>query len=233
MRGIVGEVAGLLGVALRSWLCTLLLMLLLGVVLAGASYYLLAGLHWAYAGIAAAVALIECVVVGVVLATKRAIAAALLDGLRRLQLGRATLRLVFGRLLGVSAEQEHGERGGWVVRTVERLPLAQAEKSLDDAVCGIVNAPDTGGGPTSWLRRRIQNRLVGSVQKYTLAHFRDEDARHGGVDLAKVGTDLGERIDGLLVGKLRGSVNLWTAAVLIGLPTQILVTVYIVLALLK
>ncbi|HEY7315441.1 MAG TPA: hypothetical protein VH643_39290 [Gemmataceae bacterium] len=233
VRGILGDVAGLLLVAVRSFLLTLLFMVLLGVVLAAASYWILSSPHWGYGVIAALVALIECIVVGIILAVKRAVAVTLVHGLHKYQIASAAVRLIFGRLLGVAADETHGERGGWMTRTAERLPLSQAEKRLEKAIHGIVNAPSEGGSPTSWLRRRVQTRLLGAVHKYTLAHFRDEDARHGGVDLVKVQTDLGARIDGIMIRKLRGGINLWTILVLVGLPVQILALAYVVLALVK
>ena len=233
LRGAVGNIAGLLTVAVRSFLLTLLFLLLLGVVLAVASYWILSGRYWVYGLVAALVALVECVIVGVVLAAKRAVAVTLVHGLHKYEIGRGAVRLLFGRLLGVTAEEVHGQRGGWVTRTAERLPLAQAEERLNEAVQGIVEAPVEGGGPTGWLRRRVQIRLLCTVHKYTLAHFREEDARHGGVDLVKVQSDLGERMDGMLIGKLRGGINGWTIAVLVGLPAQILALDYVVLALLK
>jgi len=217
----------------RSFLLTLFLMLLLGAALAAASYWILSGPHWVYGLIAALVALAECVIVGVMLAAKRAIGVTLVHGLRKYQLGSKAVRLIFGRLLGVSAEETHGERGGWATRTAERLPLGQAEQRLGDAIRHIVHAPPTNGGATGWIRRRVQVRLLGLVHKFTLARFRDEDAQHGGVDLLKVQDDLGKRIDGLLTGKLRSSINLWTILVLVGLPIQILALDYLVLALLK
>ncbi|HWG43962.1 MAG TPA: hypothetical protein VN688_14385 [Gemmataceae bacterium] len=233
VRGILGDVAGLMLVAIRSFLLTFLLFLLLGVVLAFASYYMLSAQNGVYGVIAALIALIECVVVGIVLGAKRAVVVAMLHGLHKYQLGSAAVRLIFGRLLGVSAEQAHGERGGWATRTAERLPLAQAEQRLDDAIHHLVQAPPAGSGLTGWLRCRVQIRLTNTVGKFTLARFREEHAQHGGVDLAKVQTNLGDRIDDLLIGKLRGGINLWTAIAVVGLPSQILVTDYIVLGLLK
>lgn len=233
LRVIVGGVAGLMQAAVRSFLITLLLMLLLGAVLAGASYWMLAGQNSAYGLIAALVALAECAIAGVVLAAKRAVAATLLHGLRKSQIGSATVRLIFDRLLGVSAEETHGERGGWATKTAECLPLAQAEKRLGDAIRHLVRAPSNEGGPTAWIRRRMQVRLFGLVQKLTLASFREENARHGGVDLAKVQDDLGKHIDGLLIGKLRGGVNLGALLILVGLIIQILALDYVLLTLLK
>lgn len=232
-RQIVGSIAGLLMIAVRSFLLTFFLMLFLGVALAILSYWLLSTPHPIYGVLAGLIALAECVVVGVILGGKRAIARTLVHALQTYQVGSTAVRLVFGRLLGVAAEEVHGERGGWLTRTTERLPLAQAEKRLDDAIQHLLHAPTEGGGLTGWLRRRVQTRLLGTIRKLTLTRFREEDAQHGGVDLLKVQQHLGEHIDGLLIGKLRGGVNLWTAAVLIGLPSQILVMDYLVIALLK
>lgn len=233
LRQIGGSIAGLLLVAVRSFLFTLLFLLLLGVVLAVVSYQILAELHWVYGLIAAIVALAECVVVGVLLGVKRAIAVALMDGLHKYRIGSAVLQLLFARLLGVSAEEAHGERGGWLMRTAERLPLAQAEERINDAVHGLLHAPSEDGGLTGWLRRRVQSLLLTTVHRLTLARFREEDAQHGGVDLVKVQRDLGERIDGLLIGKLRGGIKLWMAVLLLGLPVQIVAMDYLIRALLK
>jgi hypothetical protein len=233
LRGIVGGVAGLMLVAVRSFLLTLLLMLLLGTVLAAASYWLLSGQHWVYGLILALIALVECAIVGVILAAKRAVAATLVHGLRKSHIGSAAVRLIFDRLLGVAEEGTPGERGGWATKTAERLPLAQAEKRLSDAIRHLIHAPSTEGGLTGRVRRRVQARLLGLVHKFTLASFREEDARHGGVDLTKVQGALGERIDNLLAGKLRSGVNLWTILILVGLPIQILALNFVVLSLLK
>jgi hypothetical protein len=233
VRGILGDVAGLLLVALRSFALTLLFLVLLGLALAAVSYYVLSGHSQLYGVLSALVAFIECVVVGVLLGGKRSIAVTLIHVLRKYQIGSNAVRLIFDRLLGVSAEQTHGERGGWAVQTVERLPLAQAEQRLDDAVHHILQSTTKDRGVTGWLRCRVQTRLTDAVRKLTLARFREEDVQHGGVDLVKVQDDLGGRIDDVLVGKLRGGINLWTVLVLVVLPTQILAMDYIVLAFLK
>jgi hypothetical protein len=228
---MVGSVAGLLAVAVRSFLGTLLLFFLLGIAMAAVSYYLLSGLHWSYGLIAAIIALLECVIVGIFLSGKRAVTVTVVHGLRKHRFGSTVVHLVFGRLLGISAEPA-GERGGMLVRAVERLPLAQVEKRLNDTVRNIVNAP-SGGGLTGWIRRRVQLRLVAAVRACTLARFREEAAQHGSIDLVKVQTDLGDRIDGLLIGKLHGGINLWTLCVLVALPVQILLVDFLVLSLMK
>jgi hypothetical protein len=226
LDNILKETAALTVVALRSFLGTLLIVFLAGVVLAAVSAYLLRD-HPLYASIAAVIALAEALASGIVLGGKRALVMALVHGVRSFHLGRSAVRLVFERLLGVSAADPFGERGG-MARLAERLPLAQVERSLT-SVAERLGAEEQGGR----LRRTIHARLIGMVRKYTLARFREENARHGGVDLARVQAELEEKIDDRLVSRLRSGLNLWTAAVVCGLPLVVAVQTYLVIALLK
>jgi len=226
------NVAGLAAVAVRSFLGTVAVLLAAGLALAGCASYLLRE-HPAYGLVVGAVALAEALAAGVLLGGKRALVTALAHGLRSLRLGRSAVRLLFGRGLGVSPEQEFGGRGGRVVQGVERLPLAQAEQRLGDAVRALLSAPPSGGGLTGWFRRRLQAGLLGRVQGDTLARFREEGARHGGGDLLRGQADLEGRIGDLLLGWVRAGLNLWTALVVVGLPALVLAQSYVVLALLK
>ena len=54
--------------------------------------------------------------------------------------------------------------------------------------------------------------------KYTLARFREEGAKHGGIDLLKVKEELEQTVDDKLVEKIRGGLRVWTILVAIGLP---------------
>jgi hypothetical protein len=100
-------------------------------------------------------------------------------------------------------------------------------------VADVVNAQPAGGGMCGWLSRKLQARLLHSVQKYTLAKFREQNVLHGGVDLVKVQIGLEEKIDDLLVAKLRGGLNVWTLIVIIGLPSVVAAQTFVVLALIK
>jgi hypothetical protein len=226
------RLVGVFGAALRSFVGTLLVMGLLGLVLAAGSYGLLARAHHAYGLLAAAVALVECAAVGTILAGKRALVMALIHALRTQRPGASLVRLVLGRLLGPSPGQPAGERGAVMIRTLERLPLAEAERRLNQVVTDLLNVPPEGG-LMGLLRRRVQVRLLGSVHTYTLGRFREEGVRHGGVDLLKVQAELGGRIDGLLTAKLQRTMNCWTVLVLLGLPAQVLGLAWVVLGLLK
>jgi hypothetical protein len=223
--GVIGKgLARLAWVAARAFVGTLALLTLFGLVLAGLSYYALSD-EPVYAAIAALVAVIESLAAGVVLGAKWAVVLALVEGLRALALGRWAIRLIFERVLGVVGGA-HGERGGVVVQSLERLPLDRAEHTVQNAVDGLVAAPAEGG----WLRRKIRDRLLRLAGTYTLARFREEGARHGGVDLLRVQSDLEGRVDDLLLGKVRGGLWLWTAAVVLCLPILVAVQTYLVIA---
>ncbi|MBY0526369.1 MAG: hypothetical protein K2R98_23450 [Gemmataceae bacterium] len=215
LRSISKSLAGLVWVAVRSFVGTLLVLTLAGLVLAAASgVWLHEHIGW-WSLLAGGIALTEAIAAGVFLGAKRAIFMALMHALRKLGLGRKVVQVVFARLLGVSADQDVGERGGTIAKTIERVPLAQAERKLTQTVNDLLNAPAEDAG---WWRRKFQGILLRSVQKYTLARFRAEGAESGGVDLVKVQSELEDRIDDLILAKLRGGLNLWTLAVIIGLP---------------
>jgi hypothetical protein len=227
-RTLGGHLARAAWLAVRSFLGTLALLTAAGITLAAASGYAL----WdrpAYALIAAGIALLEGVGAGAVLGAKRAVVVALAYALGKLRLGRALVQLVFDHLLGDLEGQEPGERGGLVVRQLERLPLARAERLLGRAVRAAAGEARTGG----WLRRAIRARLLALVGKYTLTRFRDEGARHGGVDLLRVKEELEGQIDVALVNKVRGGLRLWTVLVIVGLPVVVAAQTYVAMALLK
>jgi hypothetical protein len=219
-------------VAVRSFVLTMLLMLLVGTALAAATYYLLADHFW-YALMGAAIVLLEAAMVGVIWASKRAMIVTMVHGLRRHRVGAKAVRLVFQRVLGVSPEPAFGDRGGFVTRTIERLPLAQAEQRLTETVDNLIHAPEEDRRLRSRVRLRIQARLLRYVQALTLARFRDACAQEGGVDMFMVQAELEERLDEMLANKLSGGLWIWTICVLLGLPAQVLATAYIVLACLK
>jgi hypothetical protein len=96
----------------------------------------------------------------------------------------------------------------------------------------LCSAPPAGGGATGGLRRRIHRKLTGAVQTYTLARFRADDAQHGGIDLSKLRADMEARADEVLIAKLRSGLTMWTALVLIVLPTAAYGQAYVAILLL-
>jgi hypothetical protein len=228
-RSIGGHVADLAGVAVRSFAAALAVLTGAGVALAAVSFYVLRD-RPGFALLAALLAFAEGIATGFVLGAKRAVVMTLAHALAVLRLGGRLVRLLFDRMLGAVPGGEAGERGGTVARALERLPLAQAERLLAAAVAGATGAADDEGG---WLRRVVRARLLALVRKYTLARFRDEDARHGGVDLVQLKSELEERIDDALAARVRGSLRVWTALAVVALPAVVAAQTYVVAALLK
>lgn len=223
------QAARLTWVALRSWIATVLAWTLFGGNLAGLSYYVLREEHWMYSGAAAAAALLEGVTVGLVLGVKRSVLTAAEEGLDRWRLGREVVQWIFEQMLGVRREAEFGERGGRAARTLERLPLAQADELLNGTIRRLSGDAEQGG----WLRRKVRARLLAAVHQCTLARFRAEGAAHGGVDLLKVQADLAQSVDETLLRAIRGERRRWTTLALIGLPCVAAAQTWLLLLLLR
>lgn len=194
----------LLGTALRTFLGTAAGMFVLGIGLAIYGFRTAAeaggwkGLLAALASLGIALAL------GVVLAGKRAIGKALARGIQGGQLGRRTVGMLFERMLGLDTGGDKGERGGSLARTLERLPLAEAETRLASAVRSLVDAPPDARGLKAKLARKIQLKLLDLVEKVTVARFRQE-GQAGGIDLALVRDELSDRMDQMLSERVQGA----------------------------
>lgn len=212
-----GHLAGATWAATKSFVLTFLLFLLVGVVCAAVSWSFLRGDHWGHGLAVAVLALVEAIVLGVVLGGKRAIAAAVVHGITTLRLGGKLVAHVFDRMLGIVDGTEFGERGGTVGQSIERLPIAQADSLLTRAVESVLGEASHHG----LLRRAIHTRLLRMIQRYTLARFREEGARHGGVNLKLVRDELVGTVDDLIATKLRGGLRLWTALAAVGLPVVV------------
>lgn len=239
---LLGRIAGSAWNGGRSFLMTLAGVGTLGIVLAGCSAYFLRKDPYV-AAVALVVALIESGIAAFLLASKRGLFAAALSGLIESKVVCSVLGLVFDRLLAVKAEETPGERGSRLVQVVEKVPLAQAERWLDKAIAGLLriradstiengDAPSqaAGRGLVSWMRGWVYRSLLQRIKTLTLAAFRAEGAPSGGVDLPRVRTALENRIDSMVVDRLRGAVNLWTFGVVLGLPLTIAAQTYLTLA---
>lgn len=212
-RKIAGHFGSLTWVAVRSLTVTAVVVLAAGALLAWLSWVVVRDCPWWYGLIAVVLAAVEAVAAAVVLGIGRGVVNAAVETLRRLQLGRLIVGQVFQRILGVREGEEVGERGGAVARGLERLPLAQANTRLDAAVAAVTGEVSEGG----WLRRAVRRLLLKGVRAVTLARFRDDTARHGGVDLLKVRDGLGGSVDGRVADHLRGQRRGWTLSVAVGL----------------
>ena len=216
----------LAGVALRSFLLTVVGMFLLGVVLAGVSGYLAADGSWVRGAVAAALAVLVSTVAGFLVAGQRATAVALMCGLRNMHLGQTVVKPLFARLLGITDEGVLGQRGNLAAQAVERVPLAQAETRLRQVIDDYVRPSPDAGGLTGWFRRRLQARLLRGVEQCTLAQLRQHGTAEGGIDLVKARADLENRIDRLLLARVRS-----TAVRLTALTVAVTILVVVTLAL--
>jgi len=200
MSGAVIELVGsVAGEALKAFFRTALGMLVLAFALSGAAFAIAFDGVWWRGVLAVLLTLVDAGVIGGILSVKRGVLGALAGGLQRQHLGQRAAGMVFAP-------------DGPLGKAAERVPLAEAERRLRSAVEAILGQRAQQTGVRAWFARSIQTRLVLGIEQVTLARFRDDAAEHGGgVDLAKVGTELGERADQLLLGKVRGAANKLTA----------------------
>jgi hypothetical protein len=212
LRAIGGHATRLTWQAGRSFVGTLLLVGLLGIALAALTYYFLAEHSWQFRVGVTALMLVESVALGVPVGSKQAIVSAVAYGFTELRLGGKLVSALFERM-GVG-EQVEGKLGETIARGLEYVPLAQAETMLAASVQRV--AGDTA--QAGWLKGKIQQKMLGAVKKYTLARFREENARHGSVELPKLRRELEATIDASVVKKVRAGLLLWNVAVLVGLP---------------
>lgn len=197
MGALIDLVGPLVGPAIRSFLSTAAGMVVLTILVMGAGVAICAPEGaWAMAA-AGVLALVVGAVAGGMLSMKRAVTAALAAGLNKLGLGRRAMGMIFGRLLDVSEEEALGERGRAAAKTLERLPLSDAEARLRRAVTSLVGERAQKTGFRAFIARKIQETALRQVEKVTLAQFRKENAEHGGVDLILVRDELGVKIDAL------------------------------------
>jgi len=204
--GALLEVIGpLVGSALRSFFATTAGMVVLTILVVGGGVVICASEGpWAMAAAALLAVVVGCVV-GALLALKRAVAAALVAGLKKLQLGRRALGMIFSRLLDVSEDDAMGERGASLAKKAERLPLAVAEARLAGVVNGLVGERAQKKGFRAAIARRIQASALRRVESLTLKQFRGQDAQHGGVDLILVRDELSERVDAMVAGAVQAA----------------------------
>lgn len=202
---LIKLLAPLLGELLTAFLRTTVGMVCLGTGLAVTAFVMATRVSPLHGLLAACIAVVGCTVIGVILATKRAVSASLIRGVGELQLGKQTTQWLFAQMLGVDESAELGSRGGAVATTLERLPLAQAEQRLAEVVHRAVAPDPAATGVRAWLQRKLVARLLGAIAQVTVARFRSAAAAAGGIDLIRVRDELAERMDGLVRDRIAGA----------------------------
>ena len=195
-----------IGAALKALMKTVLGMVLLGFVVTSATVYFAAQGSWVRALVAAVLSIVALAVCTGILAVKNAIMRGLLHGLTRLSLGTRVLKLLFNQL-GVTENSTQGERAGAIGRTVEKLPLRDAEAKLSGAVKSLLDERAGKTGVRAWMARKLIEAALTRIESITLARFRSEDAKAGGVDLLVVRDELAAGIDTTLAKGISASLN--------------------------
>lgn len=149
------------------------------------------------------------------LAVKNAILRGVLEGVRKLGLGAKTVGAIFS-FLGVTESSRHGERGGLVTQTAERVPLRDAEARLRGAAEALLRERSTQSGMGGWLAKKLLSTVVDKVQRLTLAQFHADNSLHGGIDLAKVQAELATSADTLLAAQVEAQAQRLTRVIAVG-----------------
>ncbi len=197
---IVGKAVG---AGILSFVLTTLAMVAITLVLVGGSLAIArAAGTWAMVA-AAVLTVVAGGVAWYVIASKRALTSALAVGVQQSELGRHSMELIFDRLLRVDAEDTHGERGRKPAEVAERIPLQKVEARLTAAVDRMLAERSEKRGVRAWMARKIRAASIRLVQRVTLEELRDDDAKHGGVDLVQARDKLAKTVDKKLVNILR------------------------------
>jgi hypothetical protein len=191
------------GEALRVMMRTALGMMLLALILSGVAFYIAYEGTWWHGVLAVLLTLVNAAILGSILSVKRAVLGALARGLQKQKLGQSVASMVF-------------KPDGPLGKVADRVPLAEAERRLRSAVEAVLSKRAQQTGLRARFARSIQTRCLEGIEQVTLTRFRADAAEQGGgVDLAKIGAELGDRADQLLFNKVHGAANKLTAVMML------------------
>jgi hypothetical protein len=166
---------------------------------------------------------LQFITVGFFMASRCALATALIRTVRRMHLGRTTLNMLMSRIGSVddsTRDEDPNHLDGAGTRAlasreisatiaVDRLRRIMALLSLSGRV--------RGGGVFRWL----QSALVGAVGSITLSRFRKQSLQAEKIDLAAVERELEDQIDGLLLTRMRYTLLIWSIIVVAVLIAEV------------
>jgi hypothetical protein len=166
---------------------------------------------------------LQFIVVGFLVAMRCAMSAALISGVKRMQLGRVTLNLLMNRV--GSGDEEIRIDDPDVIDSPSGIPPPSRELSAVVAAERIqrvlavlaFSGRSRRGGVFAWL----SNALLGAVGTITLSRFRSKARRAEKVDLASVQQELNDQIDDLLLARLRYTLFIWTTIVVTFLIAEV------------
>ncbi len=162
----------------------------------------------------------QFVVVGFFVAMRCAMSAALIGGIKRLELGKTALNLLMNRVASGEPEIRDDDADiidSEIIDSPSSRPPPSRELSAVVAaerirrVLAILAFTGRPGraGIFAWLR----NALLGAVGTITLARFRRKAGQAEKVDLTSMQHELQGQIDGLLLARLRFTLFVWSALV--------------------
>lgn len=192
--------------AAKSFLATIAIATVAGLALAAVSRYLLRDAPWFLQLVAVALALVESLTAGALLAIRRTMVLPFITVVGSLGMCRTFVRALFLRM----------PAAGSFADGLDRLPLAEAEIQFSEAVREFQGEISEG----SWFRRKIQRTLLSAIHAIALARFREQGGKQGEVDISRVRQELETTIDQTIVNRLHAALK-W----------RILLVVSIVLAL--
>lgn len=165
----------------------------------------------------------QFIVVGFFVATRCAMSAALIGGVKRMQLGRMALNLLMSRV-GAGDEEIRIDDPN-VIDSPSSQPTVSRELSAVVAAERIqrmlamlaFSGRSRRGGVFAWLR----GALMSAVGTITLARFRSKARNAEKVDVAAVQQELQGQIDDLLLARLRYTLFIWTTLVVAFLIAEV------------
>jgi hypothetical protein len=165
----------------------------------------------------------QFIVVGFFVAMRCAMSAALIGGVKRMQLGQMALNLLMSRV-GAGDEDILVDDPNVIDSPSSRLPASRelsavvaAERIQRVLAMLAFSGRSRRGGIFAWLR----NALLGAVGTITLSRFRNKARRAEKVDLAAVQRELEDQIDDLLLARLRYTLFIWTTIVVAVLIAEV------------
>ena len=158
---------------------------------------------------------VQFITVGFFMASRCAIATALTRGVRQMHLGRMTLKMLTSRI-GLADDKVRDDEtdlidgpGSQALASREMSATIASERLRRIMALLNLSGKARGGGIFGWLR----SALVGAVGTVMLSRFRKQARHSEKIDLAAVERDLEDRIDGLLLARMRFTLLTWSVIV--------------------
>jgi hypothetical protein len=212
LRSLGVELTRLAWHGVRTFVVTFVAVFVYGCVLGAISYWFLQSVpQWA--GLGAIAAVIEGIALATILARQRGMLAAMTEGLRRMGIGRETVRTVFQEV-----ETQPATASPAASPSTSLVQTAALQMAI-----GRLSSQMRGG---TWLRRLLWARVLGLLGTWILSRSRHAEVQRGGASLMQLRQELESSADEMLTGILRMRAQLWTWGALVGFPLLVAVQTF-------